>query len=328
VDTVLNKQVFQEFLSCQSCGNPYVKTEGTDYSRGVPYSSANTKISWPNPPASASVSPSSQDKFTRSVQAFMIAIMTQGLRDISEALGPSWANYAKTRDFARGINQFIWQEMYVDGATHKNSHHRYGISIDWPNCPAPGTTYHNMYVAAGFPGCDPVSYYAKYSVNITNSDHWTTAYDLNSDLPDLKARWEKYVLGLWAAQSYGFIDHGSFLWWSVIDRLENRASERVVLKSVPVTVTRAGGAYVLTWTPPPGVTGYELHYRNDGRKIVDSLGFSAATNTYTLNPAAFAPWWSSIHSNVSISPTAASATLNLLGTTTYTFGLKAYVKAQ
>lgn len=79
------------------------------------------------------------------------------------------------------------------------------------------------------------------------------------------------------------------------------------------TTSLGGGSYQLSWTVPPGTTGYRIKAAD--RTIVPWLGFNQATRAYQFPPAAHVPWFAAADVNGEPTPLAPGAvqTITLSG---------------
>jgi hypothetical protein len=192
--------------------------------------------------------------------------MWEGLRLLREANDP---RAQALEDYLLGLADFMYNEFYFDvGSGSTQFGYLYNYYLDQTNSST------NPYWAEGF---RPIS----------SCRAFTLAFLLTGDAKYL-SRAGKLLIG-----DIGYV---------TVRTPTDPASEAFMTTdlyrpvtgwfTVPgLTATSVGsGAYQLSWTVPPGTTGYRIKAAN--RTIVPWLGFNQATRSYQFPPASNVPWFS------------------------------------
>lgn len=191
--------------------------------------------------------------------------MWEGLRLMREANDP---RAQALEDYLFGLADFIYNEFYFEtGSASTQFGYVYAYYLDQLNDAT------NPYWAEGF---RPIS----------SARALTLAFDLTGD-PKYLARAGKLLIG----------DIGYVTKRTPTDPASEAFMQTDLYRPVTgwftvpgVTTTSLGsGSYQLTWTVPPGTTGYRIKAAD--RTIVPWLGFNQATRSYQFPPASNVAWF-------------------------------------
>jgi len=274
--------------------NPIAGTTGVSLTRGAPYG-------WQGGGPSCA----SNNVDVRWNAAFQASILLEGIWELRQAEGPSWADYNNSLDLAYGISSWALTEMYVDDGTGGwvNNGFRYYESLDTANA------------------CDTTSFPVRPNQTVWFPFFIQYVYKGTTE-------WQqKFNMALQKdAAATATDEFGNFTIANVIDQLNTPASGTLV--NVPVTaVNNGGGSYTLSWTAPANAQSYTV--KTGTQQVVDWIGFNPATNQFIGNPTSTMPWFAA--NTVANPPVTAAAgntqtaTVTGLAATGQFFALKAMV---
>jgi hypothetical protein len=245
---------------------------------------------------------------------FRQAILSEGMWELAQTLGPRWSKYNLTKDLAYGISRWSLTEAYGASIGQKpamsNSGFMYGIFLDAPNVTS------KYYLS---PGGGQTNWFHFYVLGAYAGDvSWRRKFD-----------WMMQRTSAGHGQSI-FAEYGSHLIQAVVDEIINPPPEQLV--TVPIrVVSNGGGSYSLTWTVPQGATSYRIKYY-PGKQIVDWIGFDPGANIFVGDPDKTWAWFAAFDApNMPLpNATATTQTYTFTGDPSkdYGFAVKAYIGRQ
>lgn len=283
---------YPEGCSAGSLDSPGPGTTGVSRTRGAPYGykgfgyacSSTTEI--------------------RINASFQSSILLEGIWELRQTAGPSWADYNNSLDLAYGISSWALSEMFADDGSGNftTNGFRYYESLDSPNA------------------CET------YFPPLANQTVWfpfliQNAYRGGTD-------WKsKFNLALAKTAAATAVDEfGLYTIAAVIDRVNRPGS--MTLVDVPVNVVNnGGGSYTLNWTVPANAVSYRI--KTGQKRIVNWIGFDPTLNQFVGDPATTMNWFAATDVPGAPVPTAAggnqSVTVTGYVTAGQYFAVKAYV---
>ncbi|MEO8367702.1 MAG: Ig-like domain-containing protein [Candidatus Solibacter sp.] len=276
-----------------------VYQRGTSKVRGVTFQWGDTSID--NTGCSFAID--------RSHVPFENGILVQGMSELRQAYGPSWADYTAIYDVMYGITQGNFGEMFSDDGTNSwaGKGFRYKAAIDYPST-----------CSANFRVQNPNAFWPMFTLR-TNYEGAATA-----------SVWKRKLgLTLQSVISGGSAIRDELYQYTIANAIYAVNHPPLSLNTVPITgfTDNGGGSYTISWAVPSGTQSYRIKWYTS--KIVDYIGYDAATATFIGNPAATMNWFAatdapsvSAPSGTTQSFTIATATTGL---TAANFMVKAYV---
>ncbi len=279
--------------SAGTADNPGPGTTGVSRTRGVPYG-------WQGGGPSCA----SGGVDGRLNAAFQSSILLEGIWELRQTAGPTWADYNNSLDLAYGISKWALTEMYVDDGTGGwvNNGFRYYEALDYPN------------------NCGDEAFSVRPNQTVWFPFFIQHVYTGATD-------WQqKFNMALQKdAAATATDEFGHFTIAAVINEINN--STVPVLVNVPVTVTpNANGSYTLSWTVPQNAQSYRI--KTGPQQIVDWIGFDPTSNTFTGDPAHTMAWFAATDVANVPAPAAAGSTQQFTVTglpASQFFAVKAYV---
>lgn len=245
------------------------------------------------------------------------AFVQQGLLELADAKGPSWSDYWLAQDLAYGMAQGNDDELWrsLGNGRWDQDGWRFGNAFDIPaNCASPPPTVDQDYWNNPAQLSHWMTHYTRY--RIEGSTNWV----------------EKVRIAMLKAVNYTGVntaDYYGYQLGAVIAAFSTPTAP--TLTTVPITnvVPNGGGSYTVSWVVPAGAKSYRIKWGS--KRIVDWIGFNAATNTFVGNPTTTMAWFAAANVPTLPTPGAPGSTQSLTiatGTTgldATNFSVKAYV---
>lgn len=226
----------------------------------------------------------------RGQSSLFTSILLQGMLEFRRAAGPAWSGYEGMLDLIDGVSSHALTELFADDGSGnwQVNHAINGIALDHPsNC----LFYYNNKDYIG-----STVYLPFYAQAVVGRYGWESKFQTI-----LRKTMATYGV-------YAIPETGSYQTQMVIDTLVRR---RPVLTTVPLAgfVENGGGSYTLSWVVPAKAQSYRIKWSTS--RIVDWIGFSAATNTWIGNPATTMNWFAATNVSNEPAPQPAGTTQSL-----------------
>lgn len=216
---------------------------------------------------------------SRTAVSFMSSRKLEGLYLLHQMEDASWPYYWEEWDRAYGSAQWAFGEMYNDNGTANwnGNGFRYKQAVDYPN---------SCNTGAGVAG-------SNFDVG-NNQTIWFNWFVKGKYEGALTANDQRQIKQMvQTASGVGAYDElFHFTVGTVID-LGLHPPTTATLRTLPITgfTDNGAGSYTLSWTVPPGPQSYRVKW--GAKRIVDWIGFNAATYSWIGDPATTQNWFAS-----------------------------------